>query len=604
MSYRLPRRKRLIAITTIIAGIFIASTGLIVWASGLGGDTYRPGERMAGLTDELARDLPPDYPRITFTDVTAESGIDFVHFSGTRTSQLPEDMGSGAAWADFDGDGWMDIAVANISAPLASPLEEAPPLVSLYRNRGDGTFEDVTTRAGIGLQGTGMGVSWADYDADDHPDLFLSTFGTNVLLRNRGDGMFEDVSAPSRIGEHAGFWSGGAWADFDRDGDLDLYVTGYVHYVALPEGSASLQYDAEVPASINPSSFDPHHNLLFRNRGDGTFEEEAERLGIDNPQGRSLSATWADFDEDGWLDLYVANDVSDNVLYRNLGSDRFEEISHAALVADYRGAMGIAVGDWDGDLDQDLFVTHWIAQENALYSNMLTQAREIGVSGTTAYQFSDVADRFGLGQSSLDFIGWGTSFLDFDNDGRLDLFIANGSTFQSQEDPTRLIPMRDQLFWNRSNEEGYFDVSSAAGRYFMEAHVGRGVAVADYDNDGDQDVFVVNHGGPPALLRNDGGNAAAWTQIDLRGLTAGESVTGAWIRVVADGRVQLRQTGVQASYCSQNSTIEHFGLGSAVTVDSVIVSWPDGSEIALTELPVRSRILVRRGASALAEAAR
>ncbi|HEX7071325.1 MAG TPA: CRTAC1 family protein [Rhodothermales bacterium] len=601
MLHRLPRRKRLTLLTSVGAVVFLTGAGVLVWAS-RSDDVYQPGERVEGLTNDLGRDLPADHPIVTFTDVTAEAGIDFVHFPGRRTSQLPEDMGSGAAWADFDGDGWIDLALANFAAPLGAPLEDSPAHLALYRNKGDGTFEDVSERAGIAVRARGLGVSWGDYDADRDPDLFLSTYGHNYLFENRGDGSLADVSEESGIAGFEGFWCGGAWADFDRDGDLDLYVPGYVVYTSLPEGMTSLQYESEVPASINPSSFEPQRNLLFRNRGNGTFEEVAQALGVDNPLGRSLSATWVDFNEDGWLDLYVANDVSDNVLYQNHGGGQFTEISHAALVADFRGAMGVAVADWDGDLDQDLFVSHWIAQENALYNNMLSQAREIGVSGSTAYQFSDVADRYGLGQISLDFVGWGTAFLDFDNDGRPDLYVANGSTFQQPDEPSLLTPMRDQLFWNRSNAEGFYEVSHVSGDWFAEERVGRGMAIADYDNDGDVDLLVMNHGDRPALLRNDGGNRVSWLQVALDGGNAARALPGTRIRVVTGDRIQARHVGAQASYLSGNSEIEHFGLGDAAQVDSLIVRWNDGRETVISDVPARRRVTVYRDGASLVAA--
>ena len=449
----LPRRKRKLAVTIgAVAGVAIlllAATWLLTPPA----ETYRPGQEIEGLTDDLARDLPADYPRVAFTDVTAAAGVEFSHFPGRRSSQLPEDMGSGAAWGDYDGDGWMDLYLVNFAAPLDAGPGARRGHHALYRNNGDGTFSDVSGETGTDLVEGGMAAAWADYDNDGWTDLLVTRYGGITLLRNTGDGAFEDVSASAGLAGHDGFWTGVAWGDYDRDGCLDLYVAGYVQYESDVSGQA-LQYDVETPASINPSSFEPERNLLFRCRGDGSFEEVALRSGVQNGRGRSLSAAWVDLDEDGWIDLYVANDVSDNVLYLNQGDATFDEVSHQALVADYRGAMGIATGDWDGDADVDLFITHWIAQENALYQN--PRADRIRGGGRQApLQFMDVADRYGLGQIALDYIGWGTSFVDYDNDGRLDLFVTNGSTFQDRRDPTRLVPMRDQLFWNRGPDSGF-----------------------------------------------------------------------------------------------------------------------------------------------------
>ena len=354
----------------------------------------------------------------------------------------------------------------------------------------------------------------------------------------------------------------------------------------MPILTTSSHYDVEEPASLNPSAFPPERNLLYRNNGDGTFTEVAVQAGVPGRKGRSLEAVWADFDQDGWPDLYIANDVSDNVLYHNEGDGTFSDISHAARVADYRGAMGIAVGDWDGDSDMDMVVTHWMAQENALYSNRHLRRSRGGFDGGVllAPRFRDEADRFGLGQIALDYIGFGTSFFDYDNDGRLDLLVANGSTLQQREDPRLLIPMPDQLFWNRGPDEGFYDVSSVSGEYFQREYGGRGVAFGDYDNDGDVDVFIVNNGGPGILLRNDGGNRNRWLQVRLEGRQSNRSAFGARLRLVAGGAVQVREVGSQGSYLSQNSLTEHFGLADAQKADTLEILWPSGSSQVLVDV--------------------
>ncbi len=587
MLTTLPRRKRRVVLTVTLGLVFVVAVAAVVWAMMPSKQTYRPGGEVEGLTATLARSLPEDYPRIIFTDASAEAGIVFRHFDGRRTSQLPEDMGSGAAWGDYDNDGWMDLFVVNQAGPLTLTPEEiaaSPAHHALYHNNGDGTFTEVSAQAGVDGRGWGMAAAWGDYDGDGWLDLYVSAYGQNTLYRNNGDPgsgpgqapTFTDHTEAAGLDAPAGFWTGASWGDYNRDGRLDLYVTGYVKYVPMEGQQGSTQYDVDVPPSLNPSSFNPERNLLYRNDGNGRFTEVARKSGVENAQGRSLSAAWADFDDDGWLDLYVANDVSDNVLFRNLGNETFEEISHRALVADYRGAMGIAVGDWDGDADLDMFITHWIAQENALYSNRHADRIPRPAPAPKPLQFMDLADRFGLGQIALDYIGWGTSFFDYDNDGRLDLFVSNGSTFQQQETPHLLIPMQDQLFWNRGAGAGFFDVSAVSGAFFSAEYVGRGAAFADYDNDGDVDVFVVNHDGPGVLLRNDGGNRNRWLKVALEGQQGGGSTLGARVRVVAGEQVQIRQVGAQSSYCSQNSPLAHFGLGEAMTVDTLDVIWPNG----------------------------
>lgn len=563
-------------------------------------EEYRPGQPIEGITAELARGLPPDYPRVKFVDATAEAGINFRHFWGTRTSQLAEDVGSGAAWGDYDNDGWEDLFVVNIAGPLSltpSQLAQSPARSALYRNNGDGTFTDVTEHAGVRFRGIGMGVAWADYDNDGWLDLFVTAYGENTLYRNQGDGTFSNVTRQAGLGGRRGFWAGASWGDYDRDGCVDLYVTGYVKFVTVPEELAGADLDSEEPPTINPSSFEPERNLLYHNDCDGTFTEVAAQAGVLGEQGRSLGAAWADFDEDGWPDLYVANDVSDNVLYRNLGNGKFLDLSHAARVADYRSAMGLAIGDWNGDQALDIFITHWIAQENALYNNLRGERRSAD-STDPFLQFMDVADRYGLGQVALDYVGWGTAFFDYDNDGKLDLFVVNGHTLQQRQNPRLLVPMRDQLFWNRGPEDGFYDVSLVSGEYFQREYVGRGAAFADYNNDGCGDVFVVNHGGPGILLRNECGNKNRWLKVQVQGTRSDRSGIGTKLRLVYRHGVQVRQVGAQPSYLSGNSLTEHFGLGGEPRADSLVITWPSGLQQVLTRLEANQTVRVVEGRKA------
>jgi hypothetical protein len=530
---------------------------------------------------------------VQFADVARDVGLDFVHFAGTRSTQLPEDMGSGAAWGDFDNDGDDDLFVVNVSGPLApegSPgsVREPPRRASsrLFRND-SGRFTDVTGPAGLERDLCGMAAAWGDADGDGWLDLVVTTFGRVHLFRNNGDGTFADRSGASGLLALQGFWTGASWADYDRDGDADLYICGYVRYryEADAAGRHSTQFEAEVPFALNPSSYAPERNLLLRNDGRGRFTDVAPRAGVDNPSGRSLSAAWADFDDDGWVDLYVANDVSDNAMFRNLGNGRFADISHEAWVADPRGAMGLAVGDWDLDGDFDLFVTHWLAQVNALFTNM-----RIGAPGAAPGRmvFMDAADQFGLGQASLDFIKWGTAFFDYDNDGRPDLLSVNGSTFQDPANPTRLLPMPHQLYWNRGDRDGFYDVSAIAGDALSAPSVGRGAALADFDRDGDLDIALVSHGGPLRLLRNEGGNRQHWLQVRVT-VPKGRTPVGAVVSVTASGRTQRQQVGSQPSYLSQHSQIVHFGLGTAMAAD-VEVALPGRRVVRRTAVPANRLI--------------
>ncbi len=555
---------------------------------------YLPGEDVEGITRSLERGVPADHPEVEFHDVAAQAGITFRHFHGERSTQLPEDMGSGAAWGDYNNDGNVDLYLVNIAGPLtagAAELAKSPACNKLYRNNGDGTFTDVTTAAGVGFCGIGMGAAWGDYDNDGFLDLVVTSYGKLVLYRNNGNGTFTDVSRDVGFGKYEGFWTGASWGDYDLDGNLDLYICGYVQYKFRAEDArrASHQYQASVPFTLNPSSYPPERNLLFHNNGDGTFTEVAHAAGVDNPQGRSLSAAWCDFDGDGLPDLYVANDVSDNAMFRNLGHGRFQDISHQAWVADYRGAMGLAIGDWDGDSAPDIFITHWIAQQDALYMNMSrTPAKN---KKENPLRFMDVADQVGLGQVTLDYIGWGTSFFDYNNDGRPDLFVANGSTFQDESNPHKLVPMRNLLFWNKG-QEGFFEVGAVSGRVFRQPRVGRGAAFADFDNDGDVDIVVVNHGGSPWLLRNDGGNTNYWLRVQARSLGRNRFGVGAVVKVTVNRVTQTIQIGSQSSYLSQNPYEAYFGLGEFDHAERVVVIFPSGKVRERSNVPAEHKVVL------------
>ncbi|MFN8008388.1 MAG: CRTAC1 family protein [Terriglobia bacterium] len=554
---------------------------------------YQPEVRVEGITADLERKLPSDSPKVTFRESSQEVGLNFHHFFKDRSTQLPEDMGSGAAWGDYDNDGDDDLFIVNIDGPLTltpQEREQSPARCQLYRNNGNGTFTDVTDHSRLALKIVGMGAAWGDFDGDGWLDLVVTSYPDLYLFHNNHDGTFTDLSSQSGLNKFKGFWAGASWADYDRDGDLDLYICGYVQYLYRSEDAAkaSMQFEAEVPFTLNPSSYPPQPNLLLRNDGKGKFTDVARQAGVDNPTGRSLSAAWCDFDGDGWLDLYVANDVSDNAMYKNLGNGSFKDVSHSAWVADYRGAMGLAIGDWDGDGDFDIFVTHWLAQENALFSNMLIGSRGAAPGKMV---FMDVADQEGLGQISLDYVKWGTSFFDYDNDGRPDLLVVDGSTFQDEKDKRKLIPMPHMLFWNKGEAEGFFEVSSIAGDIFKQRTVGRGAAFADYDHDGDIDVVVVNHSGQAWLLRNEGGNKSHWLDVKVRG-KKNVFALGTIVRVTLGDRTQLQQIGSQPSYLSQNSLTAHFGLGRSEKADRVEVIFPGGKTVVRQDIPCNQTLSI------------
>jgi len=536
----------------------------------------------ARLADRLldpGRALPAGAPEPRFTDVTKSAGVaSFRQFQGERSSQLPEDMGSGVAWGDFDNDGLDDLFVVSGGGSLGLPERQRAPSV-LYRNLGNGRFEKVQDFPDLRI--VGMGAAWGDYDNDGWLDLVVTGYDTIVLFHNDHGHLVRVKSFPSP----KGFWAGVSWGDYNRDGYLDLYVCGYVKYKPGERNASSnsTQFGLEVPFTLNPASYEPERNLLFRNSGDGTFAEVAAQLGVANPEGRSLSALWHDFDGDGWLDLYVANDISENKLYLNRHG-KFVDAGRAAWVEEYRGSMGLAAGDFDRDGDDDLFISHWIAQGFALYQSLLTEQKG---TGTTGLHFTDVAATTGIGQHSLQSIGWGTSFVDIDSDGWPDLIVANGSTFEQKDSsPRRLVPMPSFLFWNAHGD--FFHDLGPWNRSFAEPHVSRGLAVADFDNDGAMDVAVVDQGEGVRLLRNDipQGN---WAEFRLHnrvpprgmplGFADGTSVT-AWV-----AGVPLRQTVGSSSYLSQDSHRLHIGLGSATQIDRLEVRWLRGSSEVWTNLP-------------------
>lgn len=572
-------------------------------------DVRRPGESLPEITERLSKGLPANAPELRFTDVTEESGLgDFVTFAGPRTSQLPEDMGAGLAWGDFDDDGDDDLFLVAAGGALGRP--ESWATSQLYENLvidagSDREGEAKEAEPGFRrvedfpeLRLMGMAAAWGDADGDRDLDLVVSGYRSLLLVRNDNGRFAVDPTFPGDgEGVEDGYWAGVSWADFDADGDLDLYVCGYVQYVEaageqhdVAQTGVTQQYGAAVPYTLNPASFDPGRNLLLQNVGDGTFEDVALLWGVANPEGRSLSALWHDFDADGRPDLYVANDISDNALFLNRG-DSFEDAGLEAWVADYRGAMGLAAGDWNGDGDDDLFVAHWIAQENALYDSRLADLPD-----AERLTFTDVAARVGLGQIALHMVGWGTEFADLDADGRLDLLVANGSTLEAQ-DGSGLEPQPLMLLWNQG--EHFHDLASlpSAAPSFSEPRVHRGLAVSDHDLDGDLDVAVTSLDGGVKLLRNDTGSGH-WLKVRLRGRpgrpSQGEGAT--LVAHVVDR--QLRRSVTGASYLSQSSRAVHFGLGDAASVDRLDIHWPSGEVQTFDDLAAGATFLLVEGEAA------
>ena len=515
---------------------------------------------------------------VRFTDVTAAAGLTMPTLEPPRTRALPEDNGSGLAWGDYDGDGWVDLYVVRHTGGNR-----------LFRNDRNGTFTDVTEQAHVSNpKDFGIGATWVDYDGDGLLDLYVTNRGPNRLYHNRGDGTFEEVAAKAGVADP--LWgTGTAWGDFDRDGNIDFYLCNYVNYDSdgresqLQKSSARDGYEA--PYTLNPNSYDPQPNRLFRNRGDGTFEDVTARCKVADEDGRSLGATFCDLDGDGWLDIYVNNDVSQDRLYRNLGGlvargapFEFVDISTVAGTADPRGSMGLSVGEigeLTGNQDglPDLFITHWVAQENAFY--------ESRINATGQLEYRDKTREFRLGEISLDRVGWGCALADFDLDGRIDIAVANGSTLEQEEHPQLLKPETMFVFMN--DGKGFRDVSALAGEATRKRYNARGLAVADFDHDGDVDIAIMTMEGQPILLRNDTVTTNNSLTVHLKGKAA--YCFGAKVDVMIAGRTQTRWWGADVSYASCHAAEMVFGLGQAIGADRITVHWIDGRVSTVEHVP-------------------
>ncbi len=565
-------------------GLLVALTISALFGAG----ACRSGvEEAPGFVPDEQRSVRSEDAGVQFVDVTSEAGIVFSHFNDVRTSVLTEDMGSGAAWGDYDADGFVDLFIVNSSRDEQGqrPMDRG----KLFRNLGDGAFEDVTEASDIRQTGLGMGAVWFDHDGDGDIDLFTTGFGWQKLYSNEGAGVFEDVTVESGLSIEGGWPAGSTVADYDLDGDLDLYVPRYVGFQRDSGESATLlnsQYGLDTPFTLNPFSYDPLANRLYRNDGDGTFTEVASSAGVADPEGRSLQAVFADLNSDGLPDLYVANDISPDALFINSGDGTFENVAEYARTADARGSMGIAVGDYDGDLDPDLWITHWIAQDDALFRNMSDQSIDDQIRFVDRIA-SDV------GESSLSYVGWGVGFIDYDNDGRLDVFVVNGSTFEPPEDKTKLDTMRNLLFRNKG-EEGFVLVNDVAGEVWATKDVGRGASFADYDNDGDLDILIVARGEGVKLLQNNGAAAGKWLVLNLKGDAGNRQAIGATVTINAGGARQQTTVVAGSSYLSMNDTRVHFGLGENEFVDSVEIRWPDGELQTLSRVDANQILTVSK----------
>jgi enediyne biosynthesis protein E4 len=535
----------------------------------------------------------------TFTDVTAAAGLlQARNVSGRAEDKqlLLEEMGCGVAFFDYDNDGWLDIFLVN-GTSLDPEVRDRRPGSYLFRNNRDGTFTDVTEKAGLGRSGWGQACCVGDFDNDGFEDLFVTCWGKNVLYRNNGDGTFTDVSERAGVAGSGDRWGAGCcFLDYDRDGHLDLFVANYVNFdpaKAPRPGDAEYCRYNEIAVPCGPSGFAGGTNVLYRNRGDGTFVDISDRSGIAHPRGPSsmvfVGANWrptgsygmgaaaADFDNDGWPDIYVACDTAPSLLYRNNHDGTFREIAVPAGCAfDANGAalggMGVGVGDFDADGWLDIVRTNFSEQVPTLYRNY-------------GGAFEDASLRGGLGVNRK-YVGFGVGFLDFDNDGWPDIFMANGHVYAQIASRNLHIKYREPKLLYRNAGNGRFeDVSAKAGPSIMAEEVSRGCAFGDFDNDGDVDVIVNNLDGPPTLLRNDGGTGNRSVLIKCIGTRSNRSAIGARVTLTLGAHRQTQEVMSGSSYYSQNDPRLHFGLGKADAVDTLEVAWPSGLKETFRDLP-------------------
>ena len=528
-------------------------------------------------------------PHVSFTDITAASGIKFRHENGARGRKLlPETMGGGCAFFDFDGDGDQDLLFVNSLRhwPWDKPAaDDGSATAALYRNDGKGNFEDVTAGSGLDVPLYGMGVAVGDYDNDGREDVFISAVGPDRLFHNEGGGKFRDVTQEARVAGGDNDWGTGCgWFDYDNDGDLDLFVCNYLHWSREYDESQNFQLVGGGRAYGRPQNFEGTFPLLYRNEGDGRFSEVAEKAGLhvrnaatNVPVAKSLGVTFADVDSDGWIDVIVANDTVQNFLFQNQHDGTFREIGVLSGVAfdmngAARGAMGIDVARFRDNGALGIAIGNFANEMTALY---------VSYQGQT--QFMDEAVSTGLGPNSRLELKFGLFFWDYDLDGRLDLFTANGHL---EDDINRVQPSQHyaqppHLFWNcgADYDTEFVPLSEKeCGPDFFRPLVGRGASYADVDGDGDLDVVVTAIGHSPRLLRNDQHLGHSWLRLKLTGTRSNRDAIGAWVEVQLKDRTLWRQVMPTRSYLSQVELPVTFGLGSQQSVERVTVHWPDGSQ--------------------------
>jgi enediyne biosynthesis protein E4 len=543
---------------------------------------------VALLSAAWAADRSPKAEPVTFVDQTAAAGISWgIERLASGGDNLIETMGGGGGFVDVDGDGRLDVYLVSYSTE-PQPGAGRPPGDALYHNNGDGTFRDVTAQAGVTSSGRGMGLAVGDYDNDGRPDLYVTGFGCGRLLHSEGNGVFRDVTVAAGI-RNPGWSVSAAFFDMDNDGDLDLFVANYL----------DVDPGKEIPCQMlegrpfcTIERFRGAPSLLFRNDGNGLFTDVSATALAGQKPGKGLGVLAFDFDGDGWMDVFQANDTAPNSLYRNNRDGTFTDVALEANVAfdaagRTLGAMGVDADDWDQDGRPDVFVANFSRQRNSFFVN--------NGNGT----FDDRATAVGLGAVSEPMSGFGARFLDYDDDGKVDLFVVNGHPFEPVEKVWPGITYREPPFLFENTGTGFRDVAAEHGAALSRPIAGRGLAVGDYDNDGDPDLLVLRVGEPPMLLRNDGGNRNAWIGVRLRGTRSNRDGVGAKVTVEAGGRRRWKWLPGGTSYAAASDSRLLFGLGDVHRVDRIEVRWPSGVVQTLAGLAANRYVTIEeRGENA------
>ena len=549
----------------------IVAGGLVAWGAAFGA---------AGAASSI-----PQEGRVHFSNVASEAGIDFRHENGASPEKhFPEIMGAGALIFDFDNDGWSDVFFVNGGSFVDDRVAEGAHH-RLYRNDGGWRFSDVTEASGIGISGFGMGACSADYDNDGWPDLYVTSYGANRLYRNTGGGRFEDNTG--HAGTASSAWSAScAFGDIDNDGDVDLYVANYVDFAVDNNRDCGL---GNVRSYCHPNVYTPVADVLYRNNGDGTFTDATREANVDRTDGNGLGVVFGDYDRDGWVDIYVANDAVPNFLFHNQGGGRYEEVGLWAgvavgITAKPLAGMGTDMGDVTGDGLPEIFVTNLDLETHTMYENLGDGL------------FDDVTLQSGVGEATLPFVGFGTAFFDYDNDMDLDVAIANGDVDDNAArlGDTKTFEQPNLLLENDGSGK-FRDVGSVSGPGFVPKKPSRSLTVGDLDNDGDLDIVIGNLGQTPDILRNDGGNQANALLVRTEGVTSNRDGIGAHLTLSVGSTVLVREVRAGSSYLGQNDLRVHFGLGQAARADRLEVRWPSGEGDVIENIQANQILIVREG---------